>query len=110
MNEYFYLFEGSVSKNNFDILINKNDIYLKNAINLFLFDFHNYKLIDYLLEKYSFNYLYIENYYITNEDFLYFLNSIQKQSYKKYKINLISIEINEFQLNYLSPDYLDINY
>jgi hypothetical protein len=58
-----------------------------------------------LLNNYDFNYLYIENYYINDKDFIYFIDSIKKQKNKNYKINLISIELSEYQLNYLIDNF-----
>lgn len=88
---------------------------MKNWINLFLFDFNDYEKIYYLLENYDFNYIYLENYYISDESFIYFLNWIKKQKNKKYKINLISVELSEYQLDYLIKNlpknifYIEIN-
>lgn len=68
-----------------------------------------------MLSNYAFNYIYIENYFISDRDFIYFLKIIEINSTKKYKINLISIEINEFQLEYLIENfpenifYIEIN-
>lgn len=98
-NEYFYIINANNREEEFNKLVNNK--YLKDAINLFLFDFNDYKKIDTLLSNYNFNYLYIENYFINDKDFIYFLDSIKKQKHKKYKINLISIELSEYQLNYL---------
>ena len=70
-------------------------------MNLFLFDISNYDKIYYLLETYNFNYIYIENYHISDEDFINFLEKIRSLPHKKYKINLNSISINYFQLDYL---------
>jgi|GEM_PF-2625240 len=90
-------------------------MYFKNGINLFLFDFLDYKKIKYLLETYNFNYIYLENYYITDEDFVYFIQTIASLKAKKYKINLISLEINQFQLDYLIENipenifYIEVN-
>lgn len=102
-NEYFYIINSNNKEEEFNKLVNNK--YLKDAINLFLFDFNDYKKIDYLLSNYNFNYLYIENYFINDKDFIYFLDSIKKQKNKKYKINLISIELSEYQLNYLIENF-----
>lgn len=100
-NDSFYIIDSNNIDNDFKLLISEKNSYLRDAINLFLFDFNDYKKINYLLDNYDFNYLYIENYYITDNNFIYFLESIKKQKHKKYKINLISIELSEQQLNYL---------
>jgi len=73
-----------------------------------LFDFNDYKKIDLLIKKYNFNYIYVENYFIIDKNLIQFLDSIKNQENKKYKINLISIELSEFQLKYLI-DYLPEN-
>jgi len=104
-NDYFYVINSKNIDNDFDKIIKRKDKYLKDGINLFLFDFNDYTKIDYLILNYNFNYIYVENYYITDNNFIKFLNSIKKQKYKKYKINFISIEISEFQLNYLIENF-----
>lgn len=106
-NEYFYIIDENDIDNEFKKLILNNNKFLIDWINLFLFDLNDYKKINYLISNYSFNYIYIENYYINNEDFIYFIESIRNQNHKKYKINLISIEINEFQLDYLINNFPD---
>lgn len=106
-NKYFYILDENDIDNDFKKLILNNNKFLNDWINLFLFDLHDYKKINYLISNYSFNYIYIENYYINNEDFIYFIESIRNQNHKKYKINLISIEINEFQLDYLINNFPD---
>ena len=73
-----------------------------------MFDFNDYKKIDLLIKKYNFNYIYVENYFIIDKNLIQFLDSIKNQENKKYKINLISIELSEFQLKYLI-DYLPEN-
>jgi len=100
-NEYFHIINSENRDNDLNELINKKNVFLVDAINLFLFDFNDYEKIEFLLDNYNFNYLYIENYYINDKDFIYFLNSIKRQKHKKYKINFISIELSEFQLNHL---------
>jgi len=70
-----------------------------------LFDFNDYNKIDFLLSNYSFNYIYIENYYISNTNFFFFFDSISKNKNKTYKINFISIELNEEQLDYLINNF-----
>lgn len=114
-NDYFYLINWNNRDKEFDEIVQTKDKYLTDAINLFLFDFNDYKKIDYLLVNYDFNYLYMENYYITDEDFVSLIHSIKNQKHKKYKINLISVELSEAQLNYLINNfpeniyYIEIN-
>ncbi len=111
-NETFSVLNNSEDFNNMLCDKKKN---LMSSINLFLFDFHNYSQINLLLENFSANYIYIENYFISDEDFIYFINSIRSKKPKHYKINFISIEISEFQLNYLIDNfpenitYIEIN-
>ena len=114
-NNYFYNIDTSNTDTGFERMLSKWDMYFKNGINLFLFDFLDYKKIKYLLETYNFNYIYLENYYITDEDFVYFIQTIASLKAKKYKINLISLEINQFQLDYLIENipenifYIEVN-
>lgn len=104
-NDYFYCIDSNDLDNDFNKLIKDKDIFLINAINLFLFDFNDYKKIDFLIKKYDFNYIYIENYYITFDDLKFFLESISTQSHKKYKINLISVELDNEQMDYLIDNF-----
>lgn len=104
-NNYFYSLDINSLDFDFDNIINQKWVYLKSWINLFLFDFNDYIKIDFLLSNYNFNYIYIENYSITDENFLIFLNSINKNKNKTYKINFISIELNYFQLDYLINNF-----
>ena len=114
-NNYFYNIDTSNTDTGFERMLSKWDMYFKNGINLLLFDFIDYKKIKYLLETYNFNYIYLENYYITDEDFVYFIQTIASLKAKKYKINLISLEINQFQLDYLIENipenifYIEVN-
>jgi len=88
---------------------------LNNSINLFIFEVNNYDVIDYILSNYSCNYIYIENYCISNQNFYRFIHTISKNPIKRYKVNLISIEINYTQLEYLIENfpinlkYIEIN-
>ncbi len=104
-NEYFYTLNKKSIENDFSFMLQEKDKYLLNGINLFLFDLHDYKKIAYLIENYNFNYIYLENYFISFKDFIYFINIIKKQFTKKYKINLISIEMSEEQLNFLIENF-----
>lgn len=114
-SDYFYFLDENNLDVDFNEIILKKDNFLKNWINLFLFDFHCYKKIKFLLDNYVFNYIYIENYFISDNDFIYFLDIIKNNFLKKYKINLISIEISEFQLDYLINNlpenifYIEVN-
>lgn len=87
-----------------DLLL-KNHENLLNWINLFLFDIHNYDFIFKLLKNYNFNYIYFENYYINDEDFVFLISQINLNSDKFYKINFISINLNNFQLEYLLNNF-----
>ena len=114
-NSSFYNIDTSNIDSEFEKMLIKWDWYFKNGINLFLFDFHDYKKIRYLLETYNFNYIYLENYHISDEDFIFFIQTIASLEAKKYKINLISLEINQFQLDYLIENipenifYVEVN-
>lgn len=101
-SNYFYLTD-STEKSYSKILKNKK--YLQYWINLFLFDINDYDFIDDIITRYSFNYIYLENYNITDEDFIRFIETIRKNKDKTYKINLISIEINYKQLDYLIDNF-----
>lgn len=105
--DYFYTIDQADFDESFMRIIDKNHWFIESWINLFLFDFHDYNKIDFLLSNYSFNYIYIENYWISDKNFVCFILSIKKNKLKKYKINLISIEINEFQLSYLIANFPD---
>lgn len=84
---------------------------INNSINLFIFEVNNYDAIDYLLSKYPCNYIYIENYYITNQNFYKIIHTISRNPIKRYKLNLISIEINYIQLEYLIDNFpINIKY
>ncbi len=107
-NNYFSIVRNDNIEKDFSIILEKKQKYLNNWINLFLFDFNDYKKIDLLIKKYNFNYIYVENYFIIDKNLIQFLDSIKNQENKKYKINLISIELSEFQLKYLI-DYLPEN-
>lgn len=104
-NDYFYVLRSSHLEQDFQSLITQKNSYLQDATHLFLFDFHDYTKINLLLHTYHFNYIYLENYIITDQNFRYFLESIASKTTKKYKINLISIELSEFQLNYLIDNF-----
>ncbi len=104
-NDYFYILSSNNINIDFDNIIKEKPIYLNGWINLFLFDFNDYNKIDFLLTNYSFNYIYLENYKISDKDFMFFINTILKNSNKKYKINFISIELNYFQLEYLINNF-----
>jgi len=111
-SNYFYLTD-STEKSYSKILKSKK--YLQYWINLFLFDINDYAFIDEIISKYSFNYIYLENYSISDQDFFRFIEIIRQNKNKTYKINLISIEINYKQLDYLIDNfpknifYIEIN-
>jgi hypothetical protein len=107
-NKYFYLVNRDKQEETYKKIFLEKNKYLKNWINLFLFDISDYKKIFYILEHYNFNYIYLENYYISDEDFINFIEKIRELKNKYYKINLISIELNEKQLKYII-DNLPIN-
>lgn len=104
-NDYFYTLLSDNLDNDFYYIIKEKSLYLSSWINLFLFDFNDYNKIDFLLTNYSFNYIYLENYKISNNDFIFFINTILKNSNKRYKINFVSIELNYFQLEYLINNF-----
>ena len=58
-----------------------------------------------MLKNYNFNYIYFENYYINDEDFILLIENIKLNSNKFYKINFISINLNNFQLEYLLNNF-----
>lgn len=93
------------TKNNYNEIILKNHNNLISWINLFLFDIHNYDFIFELLNNYNFNYIYFENYYINDDDFILLIENIKSNSNKFYKINFISINLNNFQLDYLLNNF-----
>jgi len=93
------------TKENYDEIILQNHNNFIFWINLFLFDIHNYDFIFKLLKNYNFNYIYFENYYINDEDFILLIENIKLNSNKFYKINFISINLNNFQLEYLLNNF-----
>lgn len=100
-NEYFYIIDSQDQEHSYEKIFSMDNKYMQNGINLFLFDISNYEKIFYILTHYSFNYIYLENYHISDEDFIAFVDTIYSLKNKRYKINLISIPLNEFQLSYL---------
>ena len=100
-SDSFYLIDKSKEETSYENIFKNKYNFLRNAVNIFLFDISNYNKIYYLLENYNFNYIYLENYHISDETFVNFIEKIRSLKHKKYKINLNSIFINEFQLDYL---------
>jgi len=113
--EYFYLINSDKQDESYEELFSENKTYLKDGINLFLFDISDYTKIFFLLENYNFNYIYLENYHISDENFVRLIEKIRDLWNKYYKINLVSIPLNEYQLSYLIDNlpkniyYIEIN-
>gem|GEM_PF-5564641 len=75
--EYFYLINSDKQDESYEELFSENKTYLKDGINLFLFDISDYTKIFFLLENYNFNYIYLENYHISDENFVRLIEKIR---------------------------------
>jgi hypothetical protein len=64
----------------------------------------NYSLIDALITQNNFNYIYLENYTASLNDLKIFFAILAKNSHKTYKINLISILLNDEKIDYISSN------
>lgn len=98
-NEYFYLY--SEKNSILDISSPLQSYYFRKGIHLFLFDIRNFDFIDDIISSYHFSYIYLENYTISDAELRHFIQIIQKNRHKYFKINMVSIELTADQMEYM---------